>query len=118
MQERQTSTALASLTPRVRTAGLVVRELAGELIVYDLGRHRAHCLGDAAAAVWRRCDGRTSVSEIARAVAEERGETLGPRAVLAAVRRFERAHLLESPLPRRCAPEPMARRSLLRGMAV
>src|SRR5258708_10867387 len=32
-----------------RTKGLVVTELKGEMLVYDLERHRAHCLNPAAA---------------------------------------------------------------------
>jgi hypothetical protein len=45
--------------------GLLVRELGGELVVYDLERHEAHCLNRTAAFVFKQCDGRTSVSEIA-----------------------------------------------------
>ena len=52
------------LTPRAREAGLVVRELAEETIVYDLARNEAHCLGPVAAAVWKYCDGQTTVGEI------------------------------------------------------
>ena len=51
--------------PRRRKKGLAVQKLAKEVLVYDLERHRAHCLNEAAALVWRQCDGETSVSDIA-----------------------------------------------------
>jgi hypothetical protein len=56
------------LLPRARDKGLVTCEVPGELLVYDLESHRAHCLNSAAALVWRQCDGRTRVSEITRLI--------------------------------------------------
>jgi hypothetical protein len=58
----------AETNPLARREGLVIRELADEVLVYDLDRDRAHCLNQTAAFVWQRCDGRTSTGEIARAL--------------------------------------------------
>ena len=52
------------MRPRRREAGIIVRELSDETIVYDLERHRAHCLNASAARVWRLCDGARRVEEI------------------------------------------------------
>ncbi len=38
-------------TPRLREEGLVVQELPEEVLVYDLARHKAHCLSPLAAAI-------------------------------------------------------------------
>ena len=46
-----------------------VERLAGETLVYDLRRHRAHCLNPAATLVWRCCDGRTTVASAAARLA-------------------------------------------------
>ena len=51
--------------PVARKDGLLVRELPGEVLVYDAETKEAHCLNDTAASVWKQCDGRTSVPEIA-----------------------------------------------------
>jgi Coenzyme PQQ synthesis protein D (PqqD) len=56
---------MAESHPQARKEGLVVRELPEELLVYDTDTHEAHCLNETAAAVWHRCDGRTSVPKIA-----------------------------------------------------
>ena len=47
--------------PRARKEGLVVQDMPDELLVYDVDRHKAHCLNQTAALVWKRCDGKTSV---------------------------------------------------------
>ena len=59
--------------PAARQAGLVVRELPGETLVYDLENNKAHCLNGTAALVWRRCDGQTTVAELAQTLHEELG---------------------------------------------
>ena len=51
--------------PAARRDSLVIRELPGELLVYDTETKEAHCLNETAASVWKECDGRTSVAEIA-----------------------------------------------------
>jgi hypothetical protein len=39
--------------PRVRKKNLIIDELADEVLVYDLDRHKAHCLNRTAALVWK-----------------------------------------------------------------
>jgi hypothetical protein len=50
---------------------VLLRELPDELIVYDLRRHRAHCLNRAAARVFRSADGTRTVAEIAEGLEGE-----------------------------------------------
>lgn len=47
--------------PKARREGVLVEEMDGETLVYDLETHDAHCLNPAAALLWRRSDGRTPV---------------------------------------------------------
>jgi hypothetical protein len=60
--------------PTARTSGLVVQDVPNEVLVYDLESNKAHCLNQTAAMVWRACDGKTSVPEIARLVGSQSGE--------------------------------------------
>jgi hypothetical protein len=53
------------MKPLARTKGFVVRDLSGELIVYDLDRHEAHCLNATAAVVFRHADGQHTPGQIA-----------------------------------------------------
>ena len=76
-----------------------------ETLVYDLERHRAHCLNPTAALVWSACDGRRDAAAIARAIASEMPEA-SVELVQVALVKLERAHLLAVPagaVPRRTA---------------
>jgi hypothetical protein len=82
------------LMPTARTEGLVVEEFAGEVLVYDLRRHKGHCLNSTAALVWRRCDGRTTVAEVAATLQEELSLPASEAVVWMALDRLARAQLL------------------------
>ena len=56
--------------PKAKTERLIVREIDGETLIYDLSRHAASCL-DEFAEDWRACDGETSVAGIAAALGED-----------------------------------------------
>ena len=99
------------MKPERRRDGLVVKELPEEVLVYDLERHRAHCLNPAAAAVFKSCDGERTVGELARILRKETGAPADEAWVHLALDRLEKAHLLEEQLravrgPRRLAPRP------------
>jgi hypothetical protein len=59
------------MRPRARADGLLVEELANELVIYDKVRNRAHSLNRAAALVWKQCDGKTTVESIAARLRNE-----------------------------------------------
>jgi coenzyme PQQ synthesis protein D (PqqD) len=109
--------------PLARNDGLVVQELSGEVLVYDLKRHHAHCLNPTAAFVWKHCDGHTTVEEIAKALALEGRAPDEVRLVWLALEQLAKSHLLadEPALPARYASNRVSRRKMMRlgaGMAL
>ena len=60
--------------PKARKHDLVTRQIPGELLVYDLKRHKAFCLNETAATVWKNCNGRRTVAELAAEL--ERGQSI------------------------------------------
>jgi hypothetical protein len=105
------------MKPERRRDGLVVKELPEEVLVYDLERHRAHCLNPAAAAVFKSCDGERTVGEIARILRRETGAPADEAWVHLALDRLEKAHLLEE----RSAPSAgrgVSRRDVLKKAGV
>ena len=68
------------MKPRARSDGLVVRHLPGELIVYDLERHAAHCLNETAATIFRHADGRRTRSRavVRSALSQQAAAECGP----------------------------------------
>jgi hypothetical protein len=104
------------MKPVARKNGLLQRELADEVVVYDQERHEAHCLNRTAAVVFRNADGRRSVADLAALLSPD----AGPEAeglVELALGQLGEAHLLESAPP----PVPdhsLARRDVMRRVGI
>jgi hypothetical protein len=81
--------------PKTRREGIITKEVDGELLVYDIERDKAHCLNPSAAAIWKLCDGRTSIEEIAASMTTQTGAIVDEIAVSLALADFGRSHLLE-----------------------
>jgi len=83
--------------PLSRTEGILLEQLDEELVVYDRTNHQAHRLNATAARVWRLCDGRTGVSEIATAIAAGSSTPADERVVWLALEQLDAADLLAEP---------------------
>jgi hypothetical protein len=101
--------------PEARTEGLVVQQLAEEVLVYDQDRHKAHCLNHTAALVWEQCDGQSSVKEIARKLSQETEAEVEAEVVWLAVEQLSRTHLLKEGLAR---GEGVSRREVMRRIGI
>jgi len=85
----------SSLPLRNLSANLVQKELGGELLLCDLKTKRAFSLNQAAAVVWKHSDGRTSIDELARLVAEAAATPADHRVVELALRTLHKDGLME-----------------------
>ena len=103
-----------ALMPRARQDELVVEELQDETLVYDLTRHKAHCLNRTAALVWRHCDGQTNVAEVAALLEEQSAAPADEAVVWMALDRLGRAHLLSEPVTLPADKTQYSRRKMLR----
>ncbi len=103
-----------ALMPLARQDELVVEELQDETLVYDLKRHKANCLNRTAALVWRRCDGQTSVAEVAATLEEQSATPTDEAVVWMALDRLGRAHLLSEPVTLPADKAQYSRREVLR----
>jgi hypothetical protein len=50
--------------PLCRKENIVVQDIDGEILIYDLIENKAYCLNQTSALVWQACDGKRSVAEI------------------------------------------------------
>jgi len=109
---------LSRLAPLARTDKFIVKEVDGELLVYDQQRHKAHCLNKLAADIWRLCDGSKTAAEIATQLSTPTDE----RAVLIGFEELRRNHLLEpfdrSLLSTNLLPKAMTRRQAVRAFGL
>jgi hypothetical protein len=96
----------------IKKESLHVEKVGEEVLVYNLEGYRVHCLNDAAVRVWKLCNGRHTVLEIAA----EFGCNLKPTArelvVRNAIGELSRLGLVEAPaaLPAVISRREMARR--------
>ena len=70
------------------------RELLDELLVYDGRTHRGHCLNRTAAAVWRLCDGETTIPGMIRTLQAQVDPGMDEQIVRLALARLKKAGLL------------------------
>jgi hypothetical protein len=99
--------------PAARRSGIVVQEADGEILIYDLKSHRAHCLNPTAALVWKHCDGKRTVEQLAQELCSKTGESLSTDAVWLAVDQLEKSRLLQEPVNRRPDERRLSRRQLM-----
>lgn len=59
------------IAPKARKENLVVQELNGEVLIYDLQKSKAFCLNETSSLVWQLCDGNLSVSEISESISRK-----------------------------------------------
>ena len=103
--------------PKAREDDLIVEPLDDELLVYDTKSHRSNALNATAGFVWRHCDGKTSIPELARLLAVELGAPEDEALPLLALDRLAKAKLLEeNRLPE--GAEKVTRRAVARRLAL
>jgi hypothetical protein len=104
----------SQVLPKARDKGLLVRELNDELLVYDLDRHKAHCLNKTAAIIWNQCDGQKTVDQIAGSLSEAFSSPVGEEVVWLGLKSLTKGHLLETGTAQGWAAHGLTRRELIR----
>jgi hypothetical protein len=102
------------IKPQARSEGLVIQELSDEVLIYDLERDKAHCLNQSAAMIWKHCDGKTSISQLAQLVAKESGLPANEELVWLALEQLSKAQLLPQAVKRDTGKKPMTRREVIK----
>ena len=102
---------MSEFRPKRRDRAVKVEDFQGEVLVYDLESHRAHCLNGLAVAVWRLSDGRSTVAEIASRVAAQQDAEADEDLIWRALSELDGAALLATPIE--AAPIDPSRRQAL-----
>ena len=98
--------------PLARTNGLVVQEVPNEVLVFDMETNEAHCLNETAAMVWKYCDGKTSVPQIAEILGEGKESAISDDLIWLAIDQLNEHKLLEKEVTTKFAGQ--SRREVLR----
>lgn len=88
-----------SQMPFARKEGLVIQEIADEVLVYDLETNKAHCLNRTAAFVWKSCDGKYTIEEVSKLLAKDEGKRVEEDIIRLAISQLSEKKLLETKSP-------------------
>jgi hypothetical protein len=103
--------------PAARRENILIEEVGGELLIFDVSNNRAHCLNESAAAIWRHCDGTRSVDDLAQHLFPKLVPSDAERVVSLGIERLSRRRLLEN--SRTAAPAiDLSKRDLLKKVAI
>lgn len=80
--------------PVSRKDDIVVQELNGEVLVYDLRTDKALCLNETSSIIWAACDGTRNVSQIGAYASEKLNAQVNDDLVWLALDEFRKEHLL------------------------
>ncbi len=88
-----------SQIPEARKQGLVVQEMPEEVLIYDLDTNKAHCLNNTAAFVWKSCNGKNSVADIAKMFEADSGNVVQEDLIWLAIEQLNDKNLLDADVP-------------------
>jgi hypothetical protein len=111
---QQEGTSMTStLRPRkLQGDHITVREIEAEILIYDERMHRAWCLNPSSACIWKLCDGRNTVGQIAASAAKELGSAVTEELVLFTLEELQEQGLLESGMAE-VLPRDASRRAVI-----
>lgn len=82
--------------PMSRQDDIVIQELLGEVLIYDLKIDKAFCLNETSARIWKLCDGTKSVSEIAKLMCDKTDSSITEDLVWLALDQLKKENLLSN----------------------
>ena len=80
--------------PVARRKDIVVQDLKGETLIYDLTTNKAFALNETAAGIWKYSDGQNSVETIAALLTDDLGNVVSEDMVMLAVEQLRQDNLL------------------------
>ncbi len=101
-------------TPKSREDNLVVQELEGEFLVYDLVKNKALCLNKTSALVWQACDGSRTIAEIGDVVGKQLNSQVNEDIVWLALDQLSKESLVEEQIKPNDKFNGLSRREVIR----
>ena len=83
-------------TPKSRKENLVIQELEGEVLIYDLEKNKAFCLNQTSALVWQSCDGSRTITGISDTVGKQLNSQVNEDMIWLALDQLSKENLIEN----------------------
>jgi hypothetical protein len=104
--------------PLSRKSNLVVQEVNGEVLIYDLNNAKAFCLNSTSAVVWQACNGERSITEINDFVSEQLNSPVNDDLIWLALDQLKEENLIENKAELKSKFEGLSRREVIRKVAI
>ena len=104
--------------PKGQENDLVIQELKGELLIYDLSVHKAYCLNETSAIIWNLCDGNNSVSDIRQHLSRKLNKSVPEDLVWLALDQLKADDLLSESREVEIKFDGLSRREVIRKIGV
>lgn len=104
--------------PRSRKDNLVIQEMDGEVLIYDLNDNRAFCLNETSALIWQACDGKKSTAEIGEWVAGKLNSPINEDFIWLALNQLKREDLIENEVTVPIELEGLSRRQIIKKIGI
>lgn len=82
--------------PVARKNDIVIQELENDVLIYDLNNHKAFCLNQTSAMIWRLCDGNRNILQISDEMSKKFQTLVDEQLVFLALDELSRNNLLIS----------------------
>jgi hypothetical protein len=97
-----------------RRTDIIYEEVAGECIVYDSNRQKAHHLNSTMTWIWNSCDGQTTLESMTERFERQFGTARTAEIVISGLQQLEHCELLQSPLQFSSTPSTLLQPSVTR----
>ena len=111
---KKTSGISVPRNPKARSENLLVQDSTNELLVYDLITNKAFCLNETSALVWQNCDGKNTVTEIAKTIEHKLGHAIEPALIWLALDELQKENLLVGRVDAADKFDGLSRREVIR----
>ena len=103
-----------NIKPLARKKNVVIQEINGEILIYDLNKNNAFCLNATSASVWQLSNGKKTVSEISDEMSRKMKTPVSEEVVWLALNQLENDGLLENGESTRAYFYGMSRREVIK----
>jgi hypothetical protein len=104
--------------PTSRQSDIVVQELKGEILIYDLKINKAFCLNETSALVYELCDGNNSISDISKQLTKKLKQPVSEDLIWLAIDQLKQDNLLENSPEIETKFEGLSRREVIRKVGI
>lgn len=110
--------AIKKSLPQARQEEIVIQELPDETLIYDLKSHKAHCLNQTSALIWKYCDGQTTAAEMAKLLERDLRTPINQDLVWFTLERLAKARLLKERIVWPHETARLSRREVMRKLGL